>query len=203
MTAGASRNPHRRPCSCQRVAGVGARRGRSKKGAQSLARRTSTPARGALLVAARQSRPVDGGRKSRSQMDEKGGEREGEGGRDTDHPVDEEENEGRTGATRERRREEERRGSAIQKKAVRHSVVRCFRGTDGTESGTSGLRRHRVAGGGRARAEPGALFRAQYARRARPVRCRVRVVEVLTSAPSPAQGQVKLEGKLGRPNCGN
>lgn len=196
MTTGAPRRaaqPLPAPVfSRQRVAGVGARRGRSKKGAQSRARRTSTPARGALAVAARQSRPVDGGRKSRSQMDEKERERDRQKGKRRERERErgwqsrwtkrnDAKNAGRTARRRGGKEARSERQSVTVSYVV--SAERTEPRAEHREPGVTGW--SRAAGGGRARAEPDAHFRAQYARRARPVRCRVRVVEVVTSVPSP------------------
>lgn len=142
-----------------RAEGVGVQGGTLEKGS-AVARGERAPPHAARQPPRRQFRPVDGSRKSRSQMDER--EHEGTSGLGGSTKRYTSERTERPARERDRGEEEAR----SQKGCLSVSYVV-------TESGT--LResyRHWVAarGSGRTKAEPGALFRAQYARRARFVR---------------------------------
>lgn len=167
-----------------RAAGVGAQRGgkkgrgRSKKGAQSRAACEHPRTR-------RVSRPVVSfGRSTAAESRGCRWTRESTRGRQACGRADEEEHEREDrmtggGAWQEEKRKRGQKGSSSVSYVV--SVE-----SDGTESGTpwEGERERpsvigSARGGGRAKAEPDALFRAhnQYARRARSVRSRVCVLE--------------------------
>jgi len=165
MTTGARRNPSRGAASS------------SREGVEALEKGYPRTERGGQPR--RQSRPVDGGRKSR----------ENERGRQTGRRRGTSE---RTEMEREREREREsERGTAGEEETRSErpfaSAVRCFRGI----GRSSGERNRSPPGGSRGkgegwrdrgegtRAEADALFRAQYARRARSVRCRVRAAPSL------------------------
>lgn len=87
----------------------------------------------------------------------------------------------------------EERKNAVGRPSV--SVVRCFRGTGRNRERA----KHRESRVGRPRARGGrepesdALFRAQYARRARPARCRVRVEVEVSLSPPPRESIPRRE----------
>lgn len=132
--------------------------GRTLEKGGAVARGERAPPHSVRRSPRRQSRPVDDGRKSRV-ADEHERTTRGRQSKRT-------KTNGRRVGRRARRR---RRGKSAGSEKPFVSVARCFRGIGRTRKPRRYLDENQSE---RARAEPHALFRAQYARRARPVRCR-------------------------------